>query len=84
MHLRLFYLGFGLVTLAAVVARAQAPTGAIAGTVTDETGGVVIGASVTVINKSTGLKRERRRRVSAKPSATRKSSPAAPPPSTCR
>jgi hypothetical protein len=58
MHLRLFYLGFGLVTLAAVVARAQAPTGAIAGTVTDETGGVVIGASVTVVNKSTGLKRE--------------------------
>ena len=37
---------------------AQAPIGAIAGTVTDESGGVVAGATVTITNKATGLKRK--------------------------
>ena len=37
---------------------AQSPIGAIAGTVSDESGGVLVGASVTVTNKATGLKRE--------------------------
>ncbi len=44
--------------LAAVSAFAQAPVGTIAGTVTDDTGAVVIGAAVSVTNKSTGAKRE--------------------------
>jgi hypothetical protein len=37
---------------------AQAPVGTIAGTVTDESGGVVIGAAVSITNTATGLKRE--------------------------
>jgi hypothetical protein len=37
---------------------AQAPIGAIAGRVTDPSGSVVVGATVTVTNKATGLKRE--------------------------
>ncbi len=37
---------------------AQAPVGSIDGTVTDESGAVVLGATVTVTNKATGLKRE--------------------------
>jgi len=36
----------------------QAPIGAIAGTVTDPSGAAVGGASVTITNKATGLKRE--------------------------
>jgi hypothetical protein len=46
-----------LLTLASN-APAQAPIGTIAGTVTDESGGSVVGAAVTVSNKATGLKRE--------------------------
>lgn len=41
-----------------VSALAQAPIGAVAGTVTDSSGAVIAGASVTVTNKATGMKRE--------------------------
>ncbi len=52
--LRLFVLlAFSLLTLSA-----QAPIGTIAGTVSDESGAVVVGASITVTNVETGLKRE--------------------------
>ncbi|MDZ4798877.1 MAG: carboxypeptidase regulatory-like domain-containing protein [Bryobacteraceae bacterium] len=44
--------------MTAVSAFAQAPIGAIAGTVSDESGGVVTGAAVSITNKATGLKRE--------------------------
>ena len=37
--------------------RAQAPTGTIAGTVTDQSGAVLPGATVTVTNKDTGASR---------------------------
>jgi hypothetical protein len=47
-----------LLVLAVTSAFGQAPTGMIAGTVMDESGGVVAGASVVVTNKATGLKRE--------------------------
>lgn len=47
-----------LLALAAMSTFAQAPIGTIAGTVTDQSGGVVVGATVTVTNKATGLKRE--------------------------
>lgn len=45
-----------LVTLSSLLA--QAPVGAVAGTVSDDSGGVVAGAAVTVTNLETGLKRE--------------------------
>lgn len=55
-HFLLFlHLGF---MMAAGAAYGQAPIGAIAGIVMDESGGVVVGASVTVTNKSTGARRE--------------------------
>ncbi|MCC6588747.1 MAG: carboxypeptidase regulatory-like domain-containing protein [Bryobacterales bacterium] len=44
--------------LFAITLFAQSPIGTIAGTVTDGSGAVVSGASVTVTNKSTGMKRE--------------------------
>lgn len=46
-----------LVMLAAI-ATAQSPIGSIAGTVSDESGAVIAGATVTITNKATGLKRE--------------------------
>ena len=46
-------LAFVLALAGAAVA--QVTTGVIVGTVTDQTGAVVAGASVTAINKSTGL-----------------------------
>lgn len=52
---------FPLLALAALLTTnlaAQAPIGAIAGTVMDDSGGVIIGATVTVTNKATGAKRE--------------------------
>ncbi|MCP2885515.1 carboxypeptidase-like regulatory domain-containing protein, partial [Salmonella enterica] len=42
----------------AIATFAQAPVGAIAGTVTDESGAVVADAGVSVANLETGLKRE--------------------------
>ncbi|MCU0246438.1 MAG: carboxypeptidase regulatory-like domain-containing protein, partial [Bryobacter sp.] len=47
-----------VVLFGGVLAFAQAPIGVIAGTVTDDSGAVVVGASITVTNKATGLKRE--------------------------
>src|SRR5262249_25518571 len=44
--------------LAAICLHAQAPTGELAGTVKDATGAVISGASVTVVNEETGIKRE--------------------------
>ncbi|MBI3696612.1 MAG: carboxypeptidase regulatory-like domain-containing protein [Acidobacteria bacterium] len=46
-----------LLLLAASVAFGQVVTGTIQGTVTDSSGGVVAGASVTVQNAATGFKR---------------------------
>lgn len=58
MHARsLFLLQLGFI-MAVSAAYGQAPIGAIAGTVVDESGGVVAGANVTVTNKSTGARRE--------------------------
>jgi hypothetical protein len=48
----------GLIALTTWGAFAQAPIGAIDGRVTDPSGSVVVGAEVTITNKSTGLKRE--------------------------
>lgn len=52
------YWRYGLVELWTMVALAQAPTGMIAGSVSDESGGAVAGAAITVNNKDSGLKRE--------------------------
>jgi Carboxypeptidase regulatory-like domain len=49
---------FFVVTLFAVSVWAQSPTGAISGTVTDESGAVVPNAKVTITNKSTGAARD--------------------------
>src|SRR5271170_6036234 len=49
---------FFVVTLFAVSVWAQSPTGAISGTVTDESGAVVPNANVTITNKSTGAARD--------------------------
>ncbi len=43
-----------------MISFAQAPIGAIAGVISDESGGVAAGATVTVANKARGLKRERK------------------------
>lgn len=48
---------FCLLVLGAGLALAQAPTGSIAGTITDESGGVIPNAAITVTNKDTGLTR---------------------------
>ena len=53
MRLHVLFL-FGLLVLTSF---AQAPTGTIAGAITDESGAAVPAASVTVTNKETGLKR---------------------------
>src|SRR5215813_3241681 len=42
------------VALSSVIVQAQTPTGALAGTVTDQTGAVVSGATVVVKNAETG------------------------------
>ncbi len=47
-----------LVSVLSVALLAQAPTGTISGTVSDQTGAVVPNAKVLVINKDTGLTRE--------------------------
>jgi outer membrane receptor protein involved in Fe transport len=47
-----------LVVIAPVVARAQGASGTITGTVTDSTGGILPGATVTVRNDDTGVMRE--------------------------
>ena len=52
------YWRYGLVELWTMVALAQAPIGMIAGSVSDESGGAVAGAAITVTNKDSGLKRE--------------------------
>lgn len=44
--------------LAPVLAFGQATTGSISGTITDETGGVMPGATITVTNTATGLTRD--------------------------
>src|SRR5690348_2215455 len=46
-----------LLCLAAVIGYAQAPVGTITGTVTDATGAVVPGATITVTNKATSVAR---------------------------
>jgi hypothetical protein len=46
-----------LVTLACMIALAQAPTGIITGNLTDESGAVIPNASVTITNKATGVVR---------------------------
>src|SRR5262245_35322731 len=50
-------LGIGVVFLAASFAWAQAPTGGIAGTVYDKTGGSVPGAQITLRSEATGATR---------------------------
>jgi hypothetical protein len=45
----------GLILLCAALASAQVDTGSILGTVKDTSGGVVPGATITVINQATGL-----------------------------
>ena len=47
-----------LLLLVLSISFAQAPIGTIAGTVTDDTGAVAVGAAITVTNVVTGLKRE--------------------------
>ena len=42
------------IALCCVIVQAQTPTGALAGTVTDQTGAVVSGATVVVKNEETG------------------------------
>ena len=48
---------FCLLVLGAGLALAQAPTGGITGTITDESGGVIPTAKITVTNKDTGISR---------------------------
>jgi hypothetical protein len=55
------FLCFAFLLLASVAGRAQGPTtGRIAGTVTDPNGAVIVGATVTIINKATGDQRNSR------------------------
>lgn len=49
---------FFLLSISLLSLFAQAPIGTIVGTVSDESGAVVVGASITVTNLDTGLKRE--------------------------
>ena len=46
-----------LAPVTAGIVRAQVPTGVITGSVSDGTGARIAGATVTVTNKDTGLKR---------------------------
>src|SRR6478609_6982819 len=48
---------FVLAVLAVELSFAQAPTGTVAGTVTDATGAVVVNAPVSISNKETGASR---------------------------
>lgn len=50
--------GLWLCALWPAAGLAQAPTGAIAGSVTDPSGAMISGASVSVTNRATGIKRE--------------------------
>lgn len=52
-----FALQFVLVLVCASPLAAQVPSGAVAGTVTDQNGGVLANATVTVTNQATGLSR---------------------------
>ena len=52
-----FALQFVLVLACASPVFAQVPSGAVAGTVTDQNGGVLANATITVTNKATGLSR---------------------------
>ena len=52
-----FALQFVLVLACASPVLAQVPSGAVAGTVTDQNGGVLANATITVTNKATGLSR---------------------------
>jgi len=54
---RVFSLSILLAALLSVSVVAQAPTGTISGLVTDETGGVIPNASLTILNKATGVSR---------------------------
>ena len=56
MRVRLSYLTAFLL-LAATAVFAQATTGSISGTVTDETGAVMPGVTITVTNTATGVER---------------------------
>ena len=47
-----------VVLLSCISVFSQAPVGMIAGTVTDDSGALVVGAELTIINVETGLKRE--------------------------
>ena len=49
--------GLFAVLLLCRVGAAQSVTGTIAGTVTDASGGVLVGATVTLVNEKTGEKR---------------------------
>src|SRR5437867_9952268 len=55
--LQLRWLLFALAVLAVRFSFAQAPTGTIAGVVTDQSGGVIANAAVTIVNKETGAGR---------------------------
>ena len=55
-QLQLRWLLFGLAVLA-VRLSAQAPTGTIAGVITDQSGAVVVNAPVTITNKETAIAR---------------------------
>ena len=55
--LQLRWLLFALAVLAVRFSFAQAPTGTIAGVVTDQSGGVIANAAVTIVNKETGASR---------------------------
>ncbi|HEX6896939.1 MAG TPA: carboxypeptidase regulatory-like domain-containing protein, partial [Bryobacteraceae bacterium] len=50
-------LSYCLLTLLSVTAFAQAPTGIVLGTITDETGAVVPNATISITNKATGAAR---------------------------
>ena len=58
--LTLFVLGFAALLSMSASAYAQATTGTIRGTVTDASGGVIVGATVTAKNQSTNVETQTR------------------------
>ncbi|PYV81269.1 MAG: hypothetical protein DMG05_30265 [Acidobacteria bacterium] len=54
---RIVVIFLSLLLMPAVVAFGQSATGAINGTVTDSTGGVVAGVTLTLANQATGIDR---------------------------